>query len=257
MSIYWKLNLANHQLVIMFIVFVFVCSITPEAAPKNLNFGKNKKTVVIDPGHGGHDKGAQGPNGIFEKNVTLSLAGIIAEQLEKSYNVLLTRMGDYWLDCTTRTATANHMKADLFISLHTGGSFLRQARGMYLYYCKRSSGQTLAIDDLHAKSPKSNNIQMHWTHIQDRHQTASRLLTQLMKHHINKYMAFEKSEIKGAPLMVLEGADMPAILIEIGYISNPTEEKSLSDINVLSNIAKGIRSGIDDFFGLAQNSSIP
>jgi N-acetylmuramoyl-L-alanine amidase len=69
-----------------------------------------------------------------------------------------------------------------------------------------------------------------------------------VQNRIDEQTIFKKSEILGAPIKVLEGADMPAVCLEIGYITNPSEEKSLQDINVLSNIAQGIRNGIDDFF---------
>jgi N-acetylmuramoyl-L-alanine amidase len=69
-----------------------------------------------------------------------------------------------------------------------------------------------------------------------------------LQNRINEQTIFEKNEILGAPLLVLEGADMPAVCLEIGYITNPAEEKSLQDTSVLSNIVRSIRNGIDDFF---------
>jgi len=80
----------------------------------------------------------------------------------------------------------------------------------------------------------------------------SKALAELIQNRINEQIILIESKIQGAPLKVLEGADMPAILAEIGYITNPADEKSLNDINFLSNVARVIRSGIDDFFEKVQ-----
>lgn len=232
----------------MVLAVMYICPMITEANPANRRLDRQKKTVVLDPGHGGHDKGAQGPYGTFEKTVTLNLARMIATELGNSYRVILTRTDDYWLDIPARTATANHVAADLFISIHTGGSYLHKASAMTLYYFKAISGTTLSFETDPSKPLKSVNTQIPWSNIQNRYQTTSQVVADLMLNRIKEQKIFIKNEIQGAPLMVLEGADMPAILIEIGYITNPAEEKSLINISVLSNIAKGIRKGIDDFF---------
>jgi len=247
MSVFCKFHPFKHNFVVMFLVVMLVCALATEANPKRMIFGKQKKIIILDPGHGGHDKGAQGPDETFEKNVTLTLARIIAEELGNTYKVILTRTDDYWLDIPARTAAANHLEADLFISIHTGGSFLHQASGMSLYYFKETSGPTLTLKTEPSKPLKSINTLIPWSNIQKRHQTTSQALAELIQNRINEQIIFIESEIQGAPLKVLEGADMPAILVEIGYITNPAEEKSMRDISVLSDIAKGIRSGIDDF----------
>ena len=130
----------------MFLVIIFVCALTSESSPEKMIFGKQKKIIVIDPGHGGYDNGAQGPDETFEKNVSLTLARILAEELGNTYRVILTRTDDYWLDIPARTATANHVAADLFISIHTGGSYLHKASAMTLYYFKEVSGTTLSFE---------------------------------------------------------------------------------------------------------------
>jgi len=173
---------------------------------------------------------------------------MIAKELANNYRAVLTRTGDYWLDIPARTASANHVEADLFISIHTGGSFLHQASGITLYYFKEFAEPSIASDTDPSQPFKSINDQVPWPNIHNRHQKSSKVLAQLMLNRINKQRIFTKSDIQDAQFMILEGADMPAVCLEIGYITNPAEEKSLRDISVLSNIAKGIRNGIDDFF---------
>jgi N-acetylmuramoyl-L-alanine amidase len=206
-----------------------------------------KKTIVIDPGHGGYEKGGQGPDGTFENTVTLKFAQVLAEELGKTYKTILTRTDDSWVDIPARSATANHVDADMFISIHTGGSFLHQASGMSLYYYQKTSKSTLTLDPDSSKEFKNDNPEVSWANIQDRHQQNSKILAESVRDRIGRQTQY-KPEIEGAPLMVLEGADMPAILIEIGYITNPVDEKSLLDIDVLSKIAQAMRNGIDDFF---------
>jgi N-acetylmuramoyl-L-alanine amidase len=210
-----------------------------------------KKTIVLDPGHGGYDKGAKGPDGTFEKTVTMELARVLAAELEKTYKVILTRTDDYWIDILKRTAMANHLNADLFISIHTGGSFLHQASGISLYYYEKSSTSAFIFEAESMEESKNPNFKELWSNIQVRHQKNSKVLAErILNSFKEKY--YEKVEynaqIQGAPLMVLEGADTPAILIEIGYITNPTEEKSLNDIVSLSFLAQKIKKGIDDYF---------
>jgi len=227
---------------------ILICSQTLQATPQKPIFEKQKKTIVLDPGHGGHDNGALGPEGTFEKNVTLELARMVAAELENTYRVILTRTDDYFLDIPSRTSMANHANADLFISIHAGGSFLHQASGITLYFFNEISESVLTPDTAPFKPLETIDHQSPWSNIQNRHQTSSKILANLLMNRITEQSLFKKGEILGAPLKVLEGADMPAVCLEIGYLTNPAEEKSLQDINVLSNIAQGVRNGIDDFF---------
>jgi N-acetylmuramoyl-L-alanine amidase len=255
MSVFRKFHTFKQNFVVMFMVVFILCALPMESSPEKIIFGKQKKIIVIDPGHGGYDNGAQGPNGTFEKNVTLYLARIMAEELGDTYKVILTRSDDYWLDIHARTAAANHLEADLFICIHAGGSFLHQASGMSLYYYKETSGPILTLDAEPSEPKKSSNKLTPWTNIQKRHQKTSKSLAELIQNRINEQIIIIESKIQGAQLEVLEGADMPAILVEIGYITNPSDEKLLGDIDFLSDVASVIRSSIDDFFEKVQQSN--
>ncbi len=247
MSACYKSYVQKHPITLIFFLLIFAFPVTTEANPKKMRFHLQKKTIVIDPGHGGYETGGQGPDGTFEKTVTLKFAQVLAEELGKTYKTILTRTDDYWVDIPARSATANHVDADMFISIHTGGSFLHQASGMSLYYYQKTSKSTLTLDPDSSKEFKNDNPEVSWANIQDRHQQNSKILAESVRDRIGRQTQY-KPEIEGAPLMVLEGADMPAILIEIGYITNPVDEKSLLDIDVLSKIAQAMRNGIDDFF---------
>ena len=222
-----------------------------EAKSNKLDFQIQKKTIVIDPGHGGYDKGAKGPDGTFEKSVTMELARVLALELEKTYKVVLTRTDDYWIDIHKRTAMANHLNADMFISIHAGGSFLHQASGILLYFYEKIPTSALMLETESMKESKGSNFEEQWSNIQDRHQKNSKVLADRILNRLKGKMGQKvepNAQIQGAPLMVIEGADMPAVLIEVGYITNPKEEKSLNDIVSLSFLAQKIKKGIDDYF---------
>ena len=243
-----KQHAISFRLVILSWGLLLAFTLSGQANAKNLIVRKYQGVIVVDPGHGGHDRGAKGPEGTLEKTVTLNLARMVAVELGNTYKVILTRTDDYWRDIPDRTATANHEGADLFISLHTGGSFLHQASGMSVYYFNEISGPALTQETEKPKPSKATGTQIPWNKIQSRHKTTSSVLAELIHKRITEQIIFIESKLQGAPLLVLEGADMPAVVVEIGYITNPAEEKSLRDINVLSKIAKGIRNSIEDFF---------
>ncbi len=239
-----------HAVILLWAFLLGPCAIAT-AASGQFPVPIQKKIIVLDPGHGGYDNGAKGPDGALEKTATMAFARVLAEELNKTYEVVLTRTDDYFVDLLTRTATANHLNADLFISIHTGGSFLHQASGISLYYYEKASTSAFGPETESMETLKPTPLQAPWSDIQNKHQNTSKTLAELIQTRINETPQF-KAEIQGAPLMVLEGADMPAVLIEIGYITNPVDEKSLNDISALTDIADKIKSGIDDFFEKAR-----
>jgi len=247
MPVYCNIFSTYRYIAILMSFVLLVMANTAEVMAKKTSYN-NKKIIILDPGHGGHDKGAQGMNGTYEKALSLKLANIIAKELKDKYRIFLTRTDDYRLDISDRIDTANHLKADLFISIHSGGSFLHKASGICIYYYNEISGPVTIFESTTLKTIKNNNIQTQWHNIQNRHKTTSHVLAESVKSRINEHIEFAKCKVQSAPVRVLSGADMPAILIESGYISNPAEEKELKDAKVLSNFAKGISKGIEDFF---------
>jgi len=209
------------------------------------------RTIVIDPGHGGIDHGITGPTKTMEKNVSLIVAELILKELKGKYRVVLTRTGDYGLSLYERTAIANNHNADLFISIHAGGSFLRQTKGFHIYYYKKTSiNGSYAPKDL--PDPESFPAAMTpWDGCQTIHVPSSKFAAEtIFKRLSEPFLSAELplKNIQGSPLAVLSGADMPALLMEIGYLTNPQEEKNLSGKNYLSEIANKICLGVEDFF---------
>ena len=110
------------------LILCFLSTGSIPAVAKQPLFDAYRRIIVLDPGHGGRESGARGADGTAEKSVTLELARLIAAELQRDYKVTLTRTDDYHVDLDNRTALANHLKADVFVSLHTGRQFRLQYR---------------------------------------------------------------------------------------------------------------------------------
>jgi N-acetylmuramoyl-L-alanine amidase len=239
----------HNQCIMLVVIAAFILNgHAPAAAAKKQLFEAYKTLIVLDPGHGGDEIGARGPDGTLEKAVTLHLARILASELQPNYRMVLSRTDDYQMSLDNRTAMANNLKADLFISIHTGGSLVHSTSGATIYHYQSFSEEARRqTADL---SPPAENTAapILWDQVQNRYTEKSRILANLINAHLSATGAVKESKVAGAPLAVLEGANMPAILIEIGYLTNPAEEKNLRDEQFLTDLALAIRRGIDEYF---------
>jgi N-acetylmuramoyl-L-alanine amidase len=209
------------------------------AASKKIYWGRTKRSIVLDPGHGGADSGARSPDGTLEKQVALDLSRLIAAEFDGPYRVQLTRTDDYRLEIEHRTDIANNLKADVFISIHAGGSFSPVPGGSAIYCYKETASERLPYPD---RGPDTLG---NWDRIQLKHVRTSHLLARLLKDRLDPLI---DTEVLDAPVLVLQGADMPAVLIEVGYLSNPKEAKALKDSKHLKDIARAVSGGIKAFF---------
>jgi N-acetylmuramoyl-L-alanine amidase len=236
----------NRQVRLALVVTMVFFGCAAQAIAKQPLFEAFKRIIVIDPGHGGQDSGVRGPDGTLEKSVTLELARLMAAKLEPEFKVVLTRTDDYGMDLDNRTSMANHLKADIFIAIHTGGSFVHSTTGTSIYYYQTGSSPEAAKKHEPSSANKKRNKPILWENIQNSHVSKSRALAVLIDDRL-KAITGVQSRIERAPLVVLQGAAMPAILIEVGYLTNPAEEKNLRDQRFLMDLAEQIRLGIEDF----------
>ena len=230
------------------ITSLFLTGLAIEAGARQQLFEAFKRVIVIDPGHGGNDFGARGPDGTVEKEVALWLARILAAELKREYRVVLTRSDDYQVDLVKRTATANHIKADIFISIHTAGSFVHSSSGILIFHYHDLIEKPQVRGSSTSIRPQDKNNPVLWDQVQNRYLAKSRTLASLLNDRLDDLSDIEEIRVQGAPLAVLKGADMPAILIEIGFITNPAEEKKFQDQRFLTDLATAISRGIDEFF---------
>ena len=242
MSMSCKLKAFLNIINIGMAISIIALTILPEAGAKSVYWGRSKRIIVLDPGHGGADEGVQSPDGILEKRVVLELSQKIAEKMTGPYRTILTRSDDYRLDTDRRTDVANTNSADIFISIHAAGSFAQAAKGICIYYFKGTGAgdKENSVSQTNAQEPFPA-----WDHLQLKHIHTSRLLAKHMKKQLS---SLAQSTIKAAPLLVLRGADMPAVLIEIGYLSNPKDVKKLRETQYLDKLVVAITNGINKFF---------
>ncbi len=209
-----------------------------------LLFPEKTARIALDPGHGGRDFGARGPTGLLEKNVCLELASQLALRLESIFQVTLTRSDDYQVERKQRAAIANQADSDLLISLHAGAGFVHSARGICIYYHADSS-QSIPSGEIRRSSAADDRQQ--WERTQIRHHSASLALATTLKKYLDLAPDSPGCSIHGASLVVLEGADMPAVLIEIGHITHPATEAKLAAFQNREWIVEQIFHGVQEF----------
>jgi N-acetylmuramoyl-L-alanine amidase len=207
-----------------------------------------QKVVVIDPGHGGDDIGAVGPSGLAEKAVTLAVAQKLKEILLETYEVHLTRNSDLGVDLEDRTGAANHYRADVFVSLHAGGAFGHQSRGTVIFYYGHGRSMESFASEEHGGSIEMNEQPTPWDEVQGKHQVRAQVLAGLVHRHLREKISPVDNGIRAAPCLVLCGADMPAILVEIAHVSHPAEEAHLKKPETIAAAAESISEAIKEYF---------
>ena len=245
-----EMQIHYRRVILVVMAGLFLTAGANESSAKQPLFEAYKRVIAIDPGHGGDESGAKGPNGSTEKAVTLRLAKILAAELQREYRVVLTRTDDNQVDLEMRTALANHNKADLLISLHTGGSFVHSTSGILIFHYQDLAEVSPNRSENTRIREQDQNRPILWERVQDRYLEKSRVLAGLIDTRLNSLEVVTEGRVQGAPLRVLQGANMPAIIIETGYLTNPTEEKKLNDQRYLTDLASAIHQSIDEYFEL-------
>lgn len=211
----------------------------PPAAPAELpSLGVRRPLVgivAIDPGHGGDDVGAKGGKGTLEKNLTLAVARRLKGQLESrlGIRVILTREDDRGLGLDERAAVANNNKADLFISLHANASFVPAVKGATIYIADFATPDATRVATPATRLPVVGGgtreiALVPWDIAQLGFVQRSGEMARFVGTELQAHVPLVDPPIERAPFRVLESANMPAILIEIGYLTNPDQEAQLA-----------------------------
>lgn len=216
------------------------------------------RRIVVDPGHGGHDPGAVGPNGIQEKDVVLAvglkLKDLIKEEL--GLDVVMTRSSDVFIPLEERTAIANKVNADLFLSVHANAATNRSAAGIETYYlnlAKTDKVAQLAAKENGTSLEKVSVLQailfdlMANYKLNDSAHLADEVQKSLHKKIRLRYSDVKNLGVKQGPFYVLVGATMPSILVETAFLSNALEESRLKDPAYLEMTAEGILEGVRSY----------
>ena len=213
--------------------------------------GLSVKTIVIDPGHGGKDPGAVSQTR-QEKQIVLSLSKTLRDILvRKGYNVRLTRETDVFLPLRKRTQFATSQKADLFISIHTNASTARSAAGIETYYLALASDESARMTAMRENAGAEYNMKeldaLVGRILKESKSTESRRLAELIQAQLASGKQVKNRGVKHAPFVVLIGTKVPAVLVEAGFISNPTEGKRLTTKAYQRQLATAIAKGIEQY----------
>jgi N-acetylmuramoyl-L-alanine amidase len=209
--------------------------------------GLNVNRIVIDPGHGGKDPGSEIEEAYKEKNITLEIAKRLARRLRKEIGceVFLTRNKDAFLSLEQRTAIANMEKADLFVSLHVNAHKDSRINGLETYFLNMATDQQAVLVAARENATSEKNISDLQTILNDlmmntKIRESNRLAYQVQKGMVEstskRYRGIRNLGVKQAPFYVLIGAQMPAILVEVGFLSNRTERKKADEQNLSGSI---------------------
>lgn len=233
--------------------------------------GLKIKTVVIDAGHGGHDPGAIGPTGLKEKDVNLRIAKALKAKLDKDgkkfgiTKVYLTRSTDKFIPLEERTAIAKKQGADLFISIHCNAARNKQAYGIETYILSLTNDKAaLAVAARENASTSISRSEMNTVlkqyllgaKIEESQRLAGYVQSSVVSNVSAKYPPVKNKGVKKAPFIVLIGADIPSILVETSFITNPRDEKRLKSKDYIDKIADGIFAGVKRFSGEMQTASV-
>ena len=221
------------------------------------------RVIVLDAGHGGHDSGAVGPTGLAEKDLVLDVTRRVARLAERELGVkvLLTREGDTFVPLRERTSFANRERADLFISIHANAHRHNASEGVETYFLSSEATdsearQVAALENsvVQLEKPaeggrgRADMVRaILWDLAQSEFQHESSRLAEIVQDSMTRALRIPNRGVKQAGFYVLGGAAMPAILIEIGFVSNPREERRLRDGRYREEIARAILAGLAEY----------
>jgi N-acetylmuramoyl-L-alanine amidase len=242
---------------------------TPDKSDKPLDKPVDKPndgrtiTLAIDAGHGGEDPGARGANGTREKDITLAIAKKLKTQIDAEPNMraVLIRDGDYFIPLHGRVVKARKLQADLFISIHADAFTKPEARGSSVFALSERGATSASARYLANKENESDLIGGVSLNVKDPHlartlldlsQTAmindSLKLGKAVLGHIEGVNSLHKGSVEQAGFAVLKSPDIPSILVETAFLSNPEEERKLKDDNFQDKLAASILAGIKKYF---------
>jgi N-acetylmuramoyl-L-alanine amidase len=246
----------------LMITLPIVSSIEKRAYPTNTQPNFRTYTVVIDPGHGGKDGGAIGYQKRREKDAVLAISQALQKELKKrGFRAYLTRSRDEFIPLKQRTHFANQKRADFFISIHANAApskrYYLKSRGIETYFLSwQRSGRAKEVAELENRADLSNkNFYTKDTYLnvlnREKIIASNKLAIDLQKQILSslkrEYSGIVDNGVRDGPFWVLVGAQMPAVLIEVGYITHPVEGKRLFNAHYRRRLVEGIANGIESY----------
>jgi N-acetylmuramoyl-L-alanine amidase len=216
-------------------------------------------TVVVDAGHGGDDHGAKGPRGLLEKDLVLDLARRLARRLAaQDLRVVMTRDADHFVPLDERTRIANQAGADLFVSIHANASKLDGVHGIETFFASLEATddsaralaqrENLAFGAAAARAGEADPVRaILGDLLATEHLTDAQEFARMTQRRIATAEASRSRGVKQAPFVVLMGVHMPAVLVEVGFLTNSAEEKRLDGEPERERLAGGIADAVAVF----------
>jgi N-acetylmuramoyl-L-alanine amidase len=219
------------------------------------------QVMVLDAGHGGHDPGATGPTGLMEKELVLDVTKRAARLVEQrlGIKILLSRDGDHFVPLRDRTSFANRAQADVFVSIHANAHREVASEGVETYFLSseatdNAARQVAALENsvVQLEKPTARGRAdvvktILWDLAQSEFQEESSRLAEVVQDSMTQSLRIPSRGVKQAGFYVLGGAAMPAILIEIGFVTNPKEERKLRDSRYRDDIARAIAAALAEY----------
>ena len=259
----------RHQTLVPSITAVKIANNHPSKTPVHVQHSPPKSLrdviVVIDPGHGGKDPGAMGPRHIVEKNVVLAIALKLKRLIDKQpgMRAVLTRNGDYYVGLRERLNITRRYNADVFISIHADAFINQHSNGASVFALSQTGATSEAARWLAEKENYSELGGVNLSSLDDQNGLIRTVLLDLSQtatitssvqmgsqvlHHMDKITSLHNSAVEQARFVVLKSPDIPSVLIETGFITNPREENNLSSSRYQERLTEAIFAGIKRYF---------
>ena len=222
--------------------------------PRYSTSGNKKYTIVVDPGHGGHDSGARG-NGYNEKDIALQVATRLANNLRRDYNVIMTRDSDFFVPLDTRAKIGNDANADFFISIHLNSGSSSSANGTEVFYFSKKDEESYAarvaqienrVDSSYGDTPFSDLV-VKDIFYRTNQKKSQAIATTVLDNLINT-IGLRRRGVFGANFAVLRGSNSPSILVELGFMNNYGDLSQYLTPEGQERAAQAIANGIRQYF---------
>lgn len=228
----------------MFVLAVLAAAALISSTNAEAKDPTGKFVLVIDPAHGGKDDGVQLARKVVEKDITLAVAALVKRNLEdaKNMTVRFTRMGDADVAMTDRVGAAIKAQADLFVSIHVNAGFEKEASGYELYF-PGFRGQETAKG-----ASKGESAAIVRDMVRTKHLNEGVRFAQILQKKLDPVFPRQDRGLRDAPVLILQNLTIPAVVLEIGFATNPNDRKKLQEESIQAAVAKAIADSVREFF---------
>ena len=228
----------NHRLVRLFLILLILVVFPYSDAVAQRPQGKH--VVIVDAAHGGTDFGVKLTNKEYEKSVTLAIAVLVKKELDKSGNIQaqLIRSTDRDVSLSERKKVISEKRSEVFVSIHVNAGFGKNSTGYELYY---PGFKSIAEDKNDSKAIIKDMTR-------NKYMNESIKLAQLIQKSMDSIFPRKSRGLRNAPVTILEGVSIPAVVLEIGFATNPDDRKKMMDGNMQDTIARALSQSIKDYF---------